>query len=39
MINEGYKECMHAEEFFVSAFRQDTSYVYNAAGLPMSTHD
>lgn len=37
MINEqqhservGYKERMHADEFFVSAFRQDTSYVYNA---------
>ncbi|MNW34469.1 hypothetical protein D3C74_114430 [compost metagenome] len=45
MINEqqrservGYKERMHADEFFVSAFRQDTSYVYNAAGLPMTAY-
>lgn len=26
-------------DFFVSAFRQDTSYVYNAAGLPINTYD
>ena len=35
----GYAERMHADEYFVSAFRRDTPYVYDTAGLPMNTYD
>ena len=35
----GYEERMHADEFFVGGFRQETKYVYNQASQPMNTYD
>ncbi|WNS41480.1 GyrI-like domain-containing protein [Paenibacillus sp. MMS20-IR301] len=46
LINEGkqaerigYDERMHADEYFVGEFRNDTSYVYNPSGLSFNTYD
>ena len=46
MINEqkregrvGYEERMHADEYFIGAFRKDTGYVYDVSGYPMNTWD
>lgn len=35
----GYDERMHADEYFISQFRNDTSYVYNPSGLSFNTYD
>jgi predicted transcriptional regulator YdeE len=34
----GYDERMHADEYFIGAFR-DTGYIYNNSGYPMNTWD
>lgn len=35
----GYEERMHADEYFVNQFRNDTGYVYNTSGLSFNTYD
>lgn len=35
----GYDERMHADEYFIGGFRNDSGYVYNMAGFPMNTWD
>lgn len=35
----GYDERMHADEYFISSFREDTSYVYSPAGFGFNTYD
>lgn len=33
----GYGERMHADEYFISGFRNDTDYIFNLWGFPMNT--
>ena len=35
----GYAERMHADEYFIGAFRKDTGYVYDKGGYPLNTYD
>lgn len=35
----GYRERMTADEYFISDFRADTSYIYDAAAMPFNTYD
>ncbi|WP_019913543.1 GyrI-like domain-containing protein [Paenibacillus sp. HW567] len=35
----GYGERMHADEYFIGSFREDTGYVYNPAGYGFNTYD
>ena len=35
----GYGERMQADDYFISAFRKDTNYIFNIAGFPMNTWD
>jgi predicted transcriptional regulator YdeE len=35
----GYEERMHADDYFIDAFRKDTDYVYHSAGLAFNTYD
>ncbi|SEU27913.1 GyrI-like domain-containing protein [Paenibacillus sp. NFR01] len=36
---KGYDERMHADEYFVGKFREDTRYVFNQAGCGFNTYD
>lgn len=35
----GFDERMHADEYFISEFRQDTRYIYDVSGWAMNTWD
>jgi len=36
---KGYEERMHADEYFISKFREDTRYVYSPVGYGFNTYD